>query len=172
MRRSPVEPLVTSEEQNMNTTPLSRREALAGVGAATVTMALAGSLGRPVIAGAATEPGLGAFLVTVVSDTAGQPMLHAVLALAGGGVAVAASDAPRGLHLGSWQSAGGNALQVRLLAYQFDSTGNNTGYLQVDAQGQRAADSISTRYTVTFVPVSGSSQVVDQGSLSGVRLAA
>jgi hypothetical protein len=76
---------------------------------------------------------------------------------------------PRGTHLGTWQS-GHSTILVRLIAFQFDSSGNNTGYLQVDASGPPPGTSIRCTYTVTFFPVSGGSQVVDQGTLSGNQL--
>lgn len=112
---------------------------------------------------------LGSFLVTATSTGAGQAALHAVLSLAGGGVAIAVSDAPRHTHLGSW-SAKGEMIAVRLLAYQFDRNGNNTGYLQVDMAGQQRNDGINADYTVSFIPVSGKAAIVDQGTLSGSRL--
>lgn len=144
---------------------------LAGAGALGAATVL-GALSRPTVASADGSTGLGSFFVTVRSSAAGQPMFQAVLALAGGGVATAVSAAPRGTHLGSWSAGAGGAVQVRLIAFQFDSTGNNTGYLQVDASGQQHGGSISAAYTVTFVPVSGSSQVVDSGNLAGQQLPA
>ncbi|HEX6539666.1 MAG TPA: cupin domain-containing protein [Candidatus Dormibacteraeota bacterium] len=115
--------------------------------------------------------GLGSFLVTATSSSTSRPMLHAVLSLTEGGVAIAVSDAPRNTHLGSW-SAKGDRIEVRLLAYQFDRNGNNTGYLQVDVAGQQRNDGIKADYTVSFIPVSGTTAIVDQGTLSGSRLPA
>lgn len=150
---------------------VKRRDVLAG-SAALGAVAVLGGLSKPITAFADNSSGLGSFVITITSSSSSQPMFQAVLTLAGGGVAAAVSAAPRGTHLGSWNTDTKGGLQFRLIAYQFDSSGNNTGYIQVDASGQQHADAISATYTVTFVPVSGSSQVVDSGSLAGNRLPA
>ena len=150
---------------------VKRRDVLAGTGALGA-MAVLGALSKPITAFADTSSGLGAFFITITSSSNSQPMVQAVLTLAGGGVAAAVSAAPRGTHLGSWNTDSRGGLQFRLIAFQFDSSGNNTGYLQVVASGQQHVDAINATYTVTFVPVAGSSQVVDNGSLAGNRLPA
>jgi hypothetical protein len=149
---------------------VSHRELIAVAGAAGCDLMFLGSFAEPPTAGAAdVTKALGSFLVTATSSSLGRPMLNAVLSLAAGGVAIAVSDAPRNTHLGSWCTVG-KRIEMRLLAYQFNANGDNTGYLQVDMAGQLQNDLIDTEYIVTFVPVSGNSAIVDQGTLSGKRL--
>ena len=168
--RTPVESKPNLDGENAGTL-VKRRDVLAGTGVIAATAVLAG-VSRPITAFADSSSGLGSFFISITSSSTSQPMFQAVLTLAGGGVAAAVSAAPRGTHLGSWNLDTKGGLQFRLIAFQFDSSGNNTGYIQVDASGQQHADAINAAYTVTFVPVAGSSQVVDNGSLAGNRLPA